>query len=192
MLKEQILQKSIVSKVIDENELNEFLKRSVTFLNDVSELPEAGIEYYEQVYNVAGVIYVCEEVLTSIFEWVTYDTSGQDINYLDAYNKPTINGVVIVGDMTLKDIGLPVGNVKLDNVAVSTWGASAEYGSYEFESVIEVIGVTAHDIAFVIFGVDESDSGNYASVTATGTDYVKIYSKVDTAITIPTIEIHKY
>ena len=47
-------------------------------------------------------------------------------------------------------------------------------------------------VATVVFDCVDADSGNYARVNITDTNSIRIFSKVDTAITIRTIEIHKY
>ena len=43
----------------------------------------------------------------------------------------------------------------------------------------------------VVFGVNEAASGNYASAIEQYAGYILVFSKVNTAITIPTISVTK-
>lgn len=83
-------------------------------------------------------------------------------------------------------------NIKMTGVPATTWTASEQFENYDFECNITAAGVTVNDVATVIFDSVEADSGNYARVNITDTNIIRIFSKVDTAITIRTIEIHKY
>lgn len=106
MLKEAILQKSFTSHLPDENEFKELVKRSVTYIDDAAGLPVAAVAYLDQAYNVQGVTYVCEEISAGVYDWTTYDTSGQSLDYNNASHKPTINGVTLSGTMTATTLGL--------------------------------------------------------------------------------------
>ena len=75
------------------------------------------------------------------------------------------------------------------NVTASNWVSDSTYTGYNYKCVLTCNGVTSSDYAQVIFGPDQANSGNYASVCLTGTNNVTIYSKVDTSIVIPTIAI---
>ena len=81
-------------------------------------------------------------------------------------------------------------NLVFTNLTVSSWSASIEYSGYGYEAVITTTRVTSSDIATVIFGHNEAVSGNYSPISLTSTDSVKIFSKVNTAITIPTIIVY--
>ena len=106
MLKETILQKSFAQHLPDENEFKEFLKRSVTYIDDIADLPVASDEYLDQAYNSQGVTYVCKEVSSKVYDWMAYDTSGQNLHYPDASGKPTLNGVPLNGTLTSSDLAL--------------------------------------------------------------------------------------
>lgn len=106
MLKETILQKSFAQHLPDENEFKEFLKRSVTYIDDIADLPVASDEYLDQAYNSQGVTYVCKEVSSNVFDWVAYDTSGQSLHYPDASGKPTLNGIPLNGTLTSASVGV--------------------------------------------------------------------------------------
>ena len=77
----------------------------------------------------------------------------------------------------------------MSNVSASTWVADSTYTDFGYKCVLSVTGVTADNYADVVFGVTEATSGNYAPVAETGAGTITIYSKVNTAITIPTIRI---
>ena len=106
MLKENILPKSLTSKALDEDELILLRDTSVTDLADAADLPSPTAANLNQAYFVKGVHYRCEEVSAGVFEWITYDTSGQSLNYQDASNKPKINGITLSGTMTAEDLEL--------------------------------------------------------------------------------------
>ena len=73
--------------------------------------------------------------------------------------------------------------------AASSWTTSSTYADYGYRCAIALTGVTASDVAEVIYGVTEATSGNYAPICETYAGGVYIYSKVNTSITIPTIVV---
>lgn len=75
------------------------------------------------------------------------------------------------------------------NVSASSWVVDNTYQDYGYKCELTCNGVTSSDYAQVIFGPTQATNGNYANLCLTGTDSVTIYSKVNTAITIPTIFI---
>lgn len=75
------------------------------------------------------------------------------------------------------------------NTAVSTWASDSTYPDYPYRAAIPISGVTANDVAEVMFDVDQATSGDYAPVTVTYSGGVYIYSAVNDPITIPTIVI---
>ena len=95
------------------------------------------------------------------------------------------------GDQDLS--GFQLKNIIVENTSIltSNWVADATYSGYGYKAVITVNGVTSSMLAKVILSHTESISGNYSPVCLTGTNSVIIYSKVNTAITIPTILIQK-
>ena len=106
MLKETILQKSFEQHLPDENEFKEFLKRSVTYIDDIADLPTAAVGYLDQAYNSQGITYVCKEVSSGVYDWMAYDTSGQSLHYPDATGKPTLNGVPLNGTLISSSVGV--------------------------------------------------------------------------------------
>lgn len=73
------------------------------------------------------------------------------------------------------------------NLSATNWVADNTYNDYYYKCVLTCNGVTSDMYAQVIFGPAQATSGDYASVCSTGTNSVTIYSKVSTAITVPTI-----
>ena len=78
-----------------------------------------------------------------------------------------------------------------NNVSASSWVADTTYADYGYKCTIALTGVTADDVAEVIFGVTEATSGDYAPICETYAGGVYLYSKVNTAITVPTIMVMK-
>ena len=79
----------------------------------------------------------------------------------------------------------------IKNTQVDTWVADTTYSDYGYKADIALEGVTADIYVEVIFALTEATSGDYAPICSSGAGTVTIYSKVNTAITIPTIIIEK-
>ena len=77
------------------------------------------------------------------------------------------------------------------NLSASSWVADSTYAGFGYRCALAITGVTANDVAEVVFNQSEAASGNYASVCETYAGGVYIWSSVNTAITIPTVLIHK-
>lgn len=75
------------------------------------------------------------------------------------------------------------------NLTAADWVADSTYKDYGYKCDVVCAGVTADDFAEVVFDIAESTSGNYAPLCETLADAVRIYSKLNTTITIPTIII---
>ena len=80
-------------------------------------------------------------------------------------------------------------HVVVSNVTASSWVADTTYSDYGYRCALAVTGVTASDVAEVVFGVAEATSGDYAPVCQTYAGGVYIYSKVNTSITVPTVMV---
>ena len=100
MLKETILSKSLTSHALDEDELKQLVDNSLTNETDSANLGTATAEKVGQSYMIKGVQYVCEDKGSGVYEWETYDTSGQNLSYADASGKPTIDGITLNGALT--------------------------------------------------------------------------------------------
>lgn len=94
-------------------------------------------------------------------------------------------------DKTKADELYQAAGLSFTNVEASAWVASTTYEDYAYQCDVACVGVTADDYAEVVFNLTESVSGDYAPLCETLTDAVRIYSKSDATITIPTIIITK-
>ena len=77
--------------------------------------------------------------------------------------------------------------ITFTNVSASSWVDDTTYEDYPYKCDVSCSGVTSSYYAEVVFDTAEALSGNYAPVCSTGSSIVTIYSKVNDAITIPTI-----
>ena len=82
-------------------------------------------------------------------------------------------------------------NLYIVNKYASSWVSSSTYADYPYQCDIACNDVTADMYAEVVFDATESVSGSYAPICKTIDNAVRIYSKTNSAITIPTIIIHK-
>lgn len=82
-------------------------------------------------------------------------------------------------------------NLYFNNVEASNWMDSTEYLEYPYQCDLVCEGVRPEYYPEVVFGANESASGNYAALCESLTDAVRIYSKVNASIIIPTIQISK-
>lgn len=77
------------------------------------------------------------------------------------------------------------------NKSASSWVADSTYEDFPYRCAVACTGVTASDVAEVVFNVDDAVSGNYAPVCQTYAGGVYIYSSASDSITIPMILVHK-
>lgn len=79
------------------------------------------------------------------------------------------------------------------SVAAGDWGSHSDslFSSYSYRAAIANADVTESMFAMVTFSPTEAMSGNYAPACQTYAGGIYIYSKVNTAITIPTIAIFR-
>lgn len=110
-----------------------------------------------------------------------YDPSGHEVETYYAPVSSVNNLAMIVNELSGKIAS------KFTNVSASSWVSSATYADYAYQCSISLTGVTSSDYCSVVFDVTEATSGNYAPVCTTYDGGVIIYSKVDTAITVPAI-----
>lgn len=97
---------------------------------------------------------------------------------------------IYLGDLDLL-VGKQDRNIYFNNITASNWVASTEYSDYSYQCDITCQGVTADMYAEVIFAMAEAISGNYAPICKTENNIVRLYSKANTQIVIPTIIINK-
>ena len=150
--------------------------------------------YNNTQLKVGDNVYIVETGVPDL--WVAaVETNSVAYNYTtnDAFNDDLVeNTLVQVGYYKfayLESDGKPC-TVAWQNmtVAASDWVASTEFEDFAYEAKIILSDfVNFSSIPQVVFGLTEATSGNYAPICKAGDKGVYIYSKVNTAITLPTV-----
>lgn len=150
--------------------------------------------YSNTQLKVGDNVYIVETGVPDL--WVAaVEQNSVAYNYTtnDAFNDDLVeNTLVQVGYYKfayLESDGKPC-TVAWQNmtVAASDWVASTEFEDFPYEAKIILTDfVNFSSIPQVVFGLTEATSGNYAPICKAGDKGVYIYSKVNTAITLPTI-----
>ena len=150
--------------------------------------------YSNTQLKVGDNVYIVETGVPDL--WVAaVEPNSVAYNYTtnDAFNDDLVeNTLVQVGYYKfayLESDGKPC-TVAWQNmtVAASDWVASTEFADFPYEAKIILSDfVNFSSIPQVVFGLTEATSGNYAPICKAGDKGVYIYSKVNTAITLPTV-----
>lgn len=150
--------------------------------------------YNNTQLKVGDNVYIVETGVPDL--WVAaVEQNSVAYNYTtnDAFNDDLVeNTLVQVGYYKfayLESDGKPC-TVAWQNmtVAASDWVASTEFEDFAYEAKIILTDfVNFSSIPQVVFGLTEATSGNYAPICKAGDKGVYIYSKVNTAITLPTV-----
>ena len=150
--------------------------------------------YSNTQLKVGDNVYIVETGVPDL--WVAaVEQNSVAYNYTtnDAFNDDLVeNTLVQVGYYKfayLESDGKPC-TVAWQNmtVAASDWVASTEFENFAYEAKIILSDfVNFSSIPQVVFGLTEATSGNYAPICKAGDKGVYIYSKVNTAITLPTV-----
>ena len=150
--------------------------------------------YSNTQLKVGDNVYIVETGVPDL--WVAaVEQNSVAYNYTtnDAFNDDLVeNTLVQVGYYKfayLESDGKPC-TVAWQNmvVAESDWVASTEFADFAYEAKIILSDfVNFSSIPQVVFGLTEATSGNYAPICKAGDKGVYIYSKVNTAITLPTV-----
>lgn len=150
--------------------------------------------YSNTQLKVGDNVYIVETGVPDL--WVAaVEQNSVAYNYTtnDAFNDDLVeNTLVQVGYYKfayLESDGKPC-TVAWQNmtVAASDWVASTEFEDFPYEAKIILSDfVNFSSIPQVVFGLTEATSGNYAPICKAGDKGVYIYSKVNTAITLPTV-----
>lgn len=129
------------------------------------------------------------EVLASIIASIEQQiASKQDkITDLEIIRSGAAKGATAIQDVS----GKQDKNLYFTNKIASSWVTDSTYDGYAYRCDVSCSGVTADYFAEVIFSPSDATSGNYAPVCETLANVVRIYSKTNDSITIPTIIIYK-
>lgn len=123
--------------------------------------------------------------------------NDQFTSVFTADNAPTSasNNLITSGAVYTAVNGKQNSNIYMQSVSVADgdWGSHSDslFSSYSYRAAIANSSVTASMFAMVTFSPTEALSGNYAPACQTYAGGIYIYSKVNTAIEIPTIAIFK-
>lgn len=165
---------------------------------------------YDYTFNISEFdnfrTYIYFEILslqaTSTFVSVVYEVNGN--RYEETIRRTNID----ISNATLKisanevlkynpdaDITVDYNILKLTNISIASnkWTEDTTYigYGYSYRASISVEGVTSEMVSEVTFGCTEALSGNYAPVCETYDGGIYIYSKVNTAINIPSVLVVK-
>lgn len=123
--------------------------------------------------------------------------NDQFTSVFTADNAPTSasNNLITSGAVYTAVNGKQNSNIYMQSVSVAAgdWGSHSDslFSSYSYRAAIANANVTESMFAMVTFSPTEAMSGNYAPACQTYAGGIYIYSKVNTAITIPTIAIFR-
>ena len=168
----------------------------------------SGTSILDNYYNKAEV----EELIASAIDDVeagimnNYYTKNQSDNKYEtienvadllagkADKADTLLGYGITNAYTKTEVDIKFDNTrtyKIENVLVSTWSASTAYVGYPFETRINIANLKESDSVEVIYNIIDASSAKYAPGGELHEGYIKLFAKINTAITIPTLVITK-
>ena len=161
---------------------------NVDLLEDIVSRNTEDIEYLEaNKANVSDLLSVSGQVSENTEDISNLYTNKADkattlsgYGITDAYNKTEIN-TIINNNRTYPIL----------NTVVSTWSASTAYSKYAYEASIPIENLKESDLVEVIYSIPDAESTNYAPGGELYEGYIKIFAKVNTEITIPTLVITK-
>lgn len=82
-------------------------------------------------------------------------------------------------------------NLYFSNVSATNWVLEGFFKDFKYRCDISLEGVEEWMLPEVIFGMEESSSGDYAPICSAGDGFITIWSAKDVGITIPTVVIYK-
>lgn len=154
------------------------------------------LEQATEVYVSNGI----EPTNENILIWVD-ESEGESVDFLsksyaDTLYQPKGDYITeipsnLVTEEELSEKNYTVTKV-FENITVSNWSEDNTYSEYPYISIIAIDYVLSTDLGEVYFDVNEALSGNYAPVCDTIDGGIKIWSKVNNQITIPTIKIIRH
>ena len=121
---------------------------------------------------------------------VISSTGSGDIEHDDTLNKNG-NPDFLHATQTQQDRWMNNYTYKIEDTSVSTWAVSNKYTGFGYQAQINIADLSEFDSVNVVFGLLDAISGNYAPAIEIYEDYILVFAKVNTTITIPTIEITK-
>lgn len=112
----------------------------------------------------------------------TYSTA-----FRGSQTRPTWNG----NNLALQSDVHSVLSAKAVSIAASGWSSNTTMSGYSYRASIAITGCTADHVPVVTFDNAQARSGNYCPIAETYAGGVYIWSKVNTAITVPSVIVVK-
>ena len=151
---------------------------------------QTSCNYLAEYLTLKGVPSTSDEGLDTLVPKVLLISGGGDVEHDDTLNK-NINSLFLHATQSQHDRWTNNYTYKIEDTSVSTWVSSTKYTDFAYEAQINIANLTEDDFVNVVFGVNEAVSGNYAAAIEQYAGYILVFSKVNTAITIPTISVTK-
>lgn len=117
-------------------------------------------------------------------------SSGGDVEHDDTLNKNS-NPLFLHATQAQHDRWTNNYTYKIEDTDVLTWDDSTTYTGFGYQARINIADLSEFDSVNVVFGLLDAISGNYAPAIEIYSGYILVFAKVNTTITIPTIEITK-
>lgn len=114
-------------------------------------------------------------------------SGGYSLAFRGSQARPTWNG----NDLALKSDVHSVLSAKSVSIATSGWSSNTTVSGFKYRASITIEGCTADHMPIVTFDNAQAVSGNYCPVAETYAGGVYIWSKVNTAITVPSVIVIK-
>lgn len=114
-------------------------------------------------------------------------SGGYSLAFRGSQARPTWNG----NDLALKSDVHSVLSAKSVSIATSGWSSNTTVSGFKYRASITIEGCTADHMPIVTFDNAQAVSGNYCPVAETYAGGVYIWSKVNTAITVPSVIVVK-
>ena len=163
----------------DEN-IEEIPESAIVFIDD-----EQKIWTHNNFYGASDEVFISdgrEPEDPNVTIWIDESQNTEVTDFLSKGN----------ADLLYQPIGNYTTTKVFENVTVSNWSNNTTYAEYPYVSVIANDYILSSDLGEIYFGISEATNGNYAPVCETINGGIKIWSKVNTQITIPTIKIIRY
>lgn len=155
------------------------------------------LEQATEVYVSNGI----EPTNKNVLIWVDESEEEESVDFLsksyaDTLYQPKGDYITEIPSNLITEEELSEKNYTVtkvfENIIVSNWSEDNTYSEYPYVSTIANEYILSTDLGEVYFNVNESLSGNYAPVCDTIDKGIKIWSKVNNQITIPTIKIIRH
>lgn len=183
----------------DEN-IEDIPKSAIVFIEDEQKI-WTNDNFYDKASDEVFISNGEEPINPNVTIWIdeSQNTEVTDFlskGYADQLYQPIGNYITDLPENLVTESKLLEKNYTttkvFENVIVSNWSNDTTYTKYPYVSVIANDYILGSDLGEIYFGISEATNGNYAPICETIDKGIKIWSKVNTQITIPTIKIIRY